>query len=186
MVDLQPIDLPMFEAAPKTWLDLRTKHALPFKQLCITTLPEKIDDPRFGADSLIYNWDGMTYNDDGSTTIPKYDTELAESEFIEIATIFKNTVFEDMVESIKTQFNVGRIRLMPLKPKTCLSWHVDYDYRLHYPIITNTSAKMVIEDTAYHLEAHKWILANTKIPHTIFNGGKEVRIHLVANILGEK
>ena len=40
---------------------------------------------------------------------------------------------------------VGRIRIMRLKPRTCYSLHVDLTPRVHVPIITNSENFMIID-----------------------------------------
>ena len=72
------------------------------------------------------------------------------------------------------------------QPRSCLSWHVDDEPRLHIPLITNPGAHLVIEDTANHLPADgSAYMANTVLHHTAFNGGDDPRIHLVVGILSD-
>ena len=77
------------------------------------------------------------------------------------------------------------MRLMLMKPKSCLTWHNDFDTRLHYPIQTNKGCQMVIENEVLHMPANTWWLTNTSYDHTAFNASTDTRIHLVVSILEE-
>ena len=112
------------------------------------------------------------------------DVSIDESKYTHLVTEFKNTYFEEVYETLKKRFKIGRIRLLVKQPRSSLSWHRDPEPRLHIPIITNPGCMMVIENIAKHLPADGsvTITNNTKY-HNFFNGGEEARIHLVACIL---
>ena len=77
--------------------------------------------------------------------------------------------------------------MLLLEPRNSLSWHRDPEPRLHIPIFTNPGAHVVIDDTLKHLPADGSVwFTDTRNYHTVFNGGEENRIHLVATYLGEK
>jgi len=107
--------------------------------------------------------------------------EKAYSEFI---SDYKETYFKEVVETLKKNYKIGRVRILLKKPRSTLSWHRDPEPRLHIPIITNPGSIMVIENVAKHMPADGsvWITNNTKY-HNAFNGGEENRIHLVACVL---
>ena len=67
--------------------------------------------------------------------------------------------------------------------KSCLSWHIDSEIRIHYPIKTQEGCLMIIEEEAKHLTQNQWWWTNTVIPHTAMNASKEDRVHLVVSIL---
>ena len=76
---------------------------------------------------------------------------------------------------------------MLLEPRTSLSWHRDPEPRLHIPVFTNPGAHLVISHRLKHLPADGSVwFTDTRKYHTVFNGGEENRIHLVATYLGEK
>ena len=112
------------------------------------------------------------------------DIPIDESKYTQILPEFKNTYFNEVYESLKKKFKLGRVRLLLKEPRSTLSWHKDPECRLHVPIITNKGCSMVIENVAKHLPADGkvWITNNTKY-HNFFNGGEQARIHLVACVL---
>ena len=112
------------------------------------------------------------------------DVPIDESKYTQIVPEFKNTYFNEVYETLKKKFKLGRVRLLLKEPRSTLSWHKDPEPRLHIPIITNLGCSMVIENIAKHLPAdgHVTITHNTKF-HNFFNGGEQSRIHLVACVL---
>ena len=112
------------------------------------------------------------------------DIPIDESKYTQIVPEFKNTYFNEVYESLKKKFKLGRVRLLLKEPRSTLSWHKDPEPRLHIPIITNLGCSMVIENIAKHLPAngHVTITNNTKY-HNFFNGGEQERVHLVACVL---
>ena len=88
---------------------------------------------------------------------------------------------------LSEKYILGRVRLLLIEPRTSLSWHRDPEPRLHIPIMTNPGAHLCIGDTLKHLPADGSVwFTDTRNYHTVFNGGEENRIHLVATYLGEK
>ena len=112
------------------------------------------------------------------------DIDIKEYKYSEIVSEFKNTYFEEVYDTLKKKFKLGRVRLLLKEPRSTLSWHKDPEPRLHIPIITNLGCSMVIENVAKHLPAdgHVTITNNTKY-HNFFNGGEQARIHLVSCVL---
>ena len=112
------------------------------------------------------------------------DVPIDESKYTQIIPEFENTYFNEVFNTLKKKFKLGRVRLLLKEPRSTLSWHKDPEPRLHIPIITNLGCSMVIENVAKHLPAdgHVTITNNTKY-HNFFNGGEQSRIHLVACVL---
>ena len=112
------------------------------------------------------------------------DKPIDESKYTEITPEFKNTYFEEVYNSLKKKFKLGRIRILLKEPRSTLSWHRDPEPRLHIPIITNLGCRMVIENVSKHMPADGsvTITNNTKY-HNFFNGGEQNRIHIVACVL---
>lgn len=156
-------------------------------QICLNTIPGHEDDYMYGCGSLYYDWSNKTVieQENGETKmhVPERDYKPQEHEFTLFNSQFKDTVFEEIYQLLTERYNVGRIRLMQSKPKTCLSWHKDDSKRIHLPIKTDPGCQMVIENQVQHMTAGTWWLTNTTVPHTAFNGSKESRIHLVAVVL---
>ena len=124
-----------------------------------------------------------TFPDESGKEV-KRDKSIDESKYTEIVPEFKNTYLEEVYNTLKKKFKLGRVRILLKEPRSTLSWHRDPEPRLHVPIITNPGCKMVIEDVAKHMPADGsvTITNNTKY-HNFFNGGEQDRIHLVACIL---
>ena len=124
-----------------------------------------------------------TFPDESGKEV-KRDKSIDESKYTEIVPEFKNTYFEEIYNSLRKKFKLGRVRILLKEPRSTLSWHRDPEPRLHIPIITNPGCKMVIEDVAKHMPADGsvTITNNTKY-HNFFNGGEQNRIHLVACVL---
>ncbi|MEK9544450.1 MAG: aspartyl/asparaginyl beta-hydroxylase domain-containing protein [Pelagibacteraceae bacterium] len=112
------------------------------------------------------------------------DVKIDESKYTELVSDFQNTYFEEVYNTLKKKFKLGRVRILLKEPRSTLSWHRDPEPRLHIPIITNPGCMMVIENVAKHLPADGsvTITNNTKY-HNFFNGGEQDRIHLVACLL---
>jgi len=112
------------------------------------------------------------------------DVAIDESKYTQIVPEFENTYFNEVHETLKKKFKLGRVRLLLKEPRSTLSWHKDPEPRLHIPIVTNLGCSMVIENVAKHLPADGSITItnNTKF-HNFFNGGEQARIHLVACVL---
>ena len=112
------------------------------------------------------------------------DVAIDESKYTQIVPEFENTYFNEVYETLKKKFKLGRVRLLLKEPRSTLSWHKDPEPRLHIPIVTNLGCSMVIENVAKHLPADGSITItnNTKF-HNFFNGGEQARIHLVACVL---
>jgi len=133
--------------------------------------------------SLVYAWGDEVFDENGQ--LKKRKLRRRESDFQWFVKEFKHTVWHDVYLQLSRSYQLGRMRFMQSKPKTCLSWHTDNEHRIHIPLITNPGARLVIEDTAHHLPADGSVyLADTTLWHTAFNSGLEPRIHFVACVLG--
>lgn len=157
---------------------------LTVNQYCITAPKGHEDNIFYGVGSLKYDWSKSTIEKDGSVNVPLRDTIILEEHFTEVCNLFKNTKLEKIYNALSEKYILGRVRIMIMDPISCLSWHRDTEERVHYPIKTQEGCLMVIEDEVKHLEQNKWYYTKTLKKHTAFNGSKERRIHLVANILG--
>ena len=127
-----------------------------------------------------------TFPDESGKEV-KRDKPIDESKYTEIVPEFKNTYLEEVYNTLKKKFKLGRVRILLKEPRSTLSWHRDPEPRLHIPIITNPGSIMVIDNVAKHMPADGsvWITNNTKY-HNAFNCGEENRIHLVACVLDYK
>ena len=81
------------------------------------------------------------------------DKPVDEAKYTEIVPEFKGTYFEEVYNTLKKHFKLGRVRILLKEPRSTLSWHRDPEPRLHIPIITNKGCRMVIEEVCKHMPA---------------------------------
>jgi hypothetical protein len=112
------------------------------------------------------------------------DIPIEESKYTELVSDFHNTYFEEVYNTLRKKFKLGRVRILLKEPRSTLSWHRDPEPRLHIPIITNPGCRMVIDNIAKHMPADGTVtITNNTKYHNFFNGGEQERIHLVACVL---
>mgnify|MGYP001467621810 FL=1 len=112
------------------------------------------------------------------------DIPVDESKYTEIVSDFQNTYFEEVYNTLRKKFKLGRVRILLKEPRSTLSWHRDPEPRLHIPIVTNLGCRMVINNIAKHMPADGTVtITNNTKYHNFFNGGEQERIHLVACVL---
>jgi|TARA_Y100000310_G_scaffold247539_1_gene253148 hypothetical protein len=112
------------------------------------------------------------------------EQKVDENLYTELRPEIKNTYFEKVYNKLSKHFVLGRVRILLLKPRKCLSFHRDPEPRLHIPIISQPGALMVVEDFCTHMPADGSVYyMNTTKYHSALNGSEENRIHLVATIL---
>ena len=112
------------------------------------------------------------------------DVQVDESKYTQLVSDFNNTYFEEVYNTLKKKFKLGRVRILLKEPRSTLSWHRDPESRLHVPIITNLGCRMIIDNVAQHMPADGTVtITNNTKYHNFFNGGEEARIHLVACVL---
>ena len=112
------------------------------------------------------------------------DIKIDETKYTELVSDFQNTYFEEVYNTLRKKFKLGRIRILLKEPRSTLSWHRDPEPRLHIPIVTNPGCRMVIDNVAQHMPADGTVtITNNTKYHNFFNGGEQERIHLVACVL---
>ena len=147
--------------------------------ICLTQIP---GDPNSITGG---NVRGIFWTRPDSTGVEvQREERVDETKYSQFVTIFEDTYFKEVYDTLLTKYKLGRIRLLWKLPRTTLSWHRDPEPRLHIPIITNPGAIMVVDKEARHMPADGsvWITDNTKY-HNAFNGGEEDRVHLVATVM---
>ena len=147
--------------------------------ICLTQIP---GDPNSITGG---NVRGLFWTRPDSTGVEvQREERIDETKYSQFVTIFEDTYFKEVYDTLLTKYKLGRIRLLWKLPRTTLSWHRDPEPRLHIPIITNPGAIMVVDKEARHMPADGsvWITDNTKY-HNAFNGGEEDRVHLVATVM---
>jgi hypothetical protein len=167
---------------------LLTSNKISWKhnQICLNTISTKSNDYHLGTGSLIKDWENsktIKTNIGNILIVGKKNNILEEKNFDTLCDVFRGTVIEEIYNFVGSKCNHGRIRLMRMEPKTCLSWHKDSEFRLHYVLKTSFGNKMIIDDECLHLEENCWYMTNTTKFHSAFNGSAQSRIHLVCSIL---
>ena len=166
-------------------LQWRDKNNNSSYQICLNSTKNDPDNFLLGRGSLYYDWDNSK-NINGELVVPPRETPLNEEDFTELCGVYKGTQFEEVYNELTKHFVVGRVRIMNLRPKQCLTWHCDDTYRIHYPIKTQEGCMMIINNEVKHLDKNTWWKTFTTSNHTALNASKENRYHLVACVLGEK
>ena len=156
-------------------------------QIHITNVPGHETNPYYSYGSLFADLSKTKKEimPDGSKKwVPHfYDNPIAEESFTSYSDIFCGTIFMDIAKELQAKYNIGRLRVM-IQPKShCLSWHLDSQPRLHYPIKTQKGCFMIVNNEMQHLKQGVSYMVNTREYHTAVNASRENRIHLVANIL---
>jgi len=100
--------------------------------------------------------------------------------------LLMSTYFKNVYDTLSKHYKLGRVRILKLNSRTCLSYHKDPEARLHVPLITNPGALMIVDNESCHMEADGSVYyVDTTKYHTALNGGNSDRIHLVATILDD-
>lgn len=156
-------------------------------QVHITNVPGHESDTRYSYGSLVADLSKTKEEilpDGTKKWIPHfYDTPIAEESFTSYSDIFRDTVFMDIAFKLQAKYKIGRLRVMIQPRSQCLSWHLDKQPRLHYPIKTQKGCFMIVNDEMRHLEKGVCYMVDTKEYHTAVNASRENRVHIVANIL---
>ena len=121
----------------------------------------------------------------GSLYNPTETGFLQEKDFTELNSELKGTYLEEVYNILSQHYSFGRMRLMKLTGRKCMSLHVDGEKRIHVPIITNENCLMIVDNEVCHLPAdgNAYLVDTTKV-HTALNSNQNFdRIHLLFDIL---
>jgi len=86
------------------------------------------------------------------------------------------------------QFKDYAMLLALLQPGKDVGLHTDSGniletcHRVHIPLITNPKCLYTIDDVTWHMKKGVIYEIDNMRPHTVLNGGVEVRVHLIANL----
>lgn len=132
--------------------------------------------------------EGLTY---GCGSLSDYPG-LKESDYDTPTNELKHLYVSNIIQSIelytKAHFgtSIGRARIMILRGKSCLTWHVDKEdaNRYHIPIITNDGCMFIHETPSGRVvsqmsDVGRLYSFNSSIPHTAINASRYDRVHLV-------
>jgi hypothetical protein len=108
--------------------------------------------------------------------------DASEADFSVINEEFRGTAIEQLIS--KLPFRQGRVRLMYLKPKSCLSIHADSTRRYHYAVTTSPDCYLVEihgnKGVFHHVPADGRLYEmDARLTHTAINAGREGRVHIV-------
>lgn len=119
-----------------------------------------------------------------------------ESDFNTPVDAIRGLYIEHMINEIRqyavTQYKtqIGRVRIMILRPKSCLTWHTDIDpvTRFHIPIVTNEGAMFIHQDpiteeriVSTMPQVCTLYTFNSMVKHTAINCSRQIRVHIVAS-----
>ena len=94
----------------------------------------------------------------------------------------------EYLQSVAKSFNirdVGRVRMLMMKPRSTYSLHYDGDlWRVHIPLITNPDAFMFVHGKMWHMPIGNAYLMRVEHHHLALNAGMENRIHIVFDYCG--
>lgn len=149
-------------------------------QVCLTGT-SSTDSPLVGSGSLFYEFDR-----DHNKILKK--NPLQEQDFKYFLDEFKSTYLFEVYNSLIKRYQLGRVRIMTLKPKSCYSYHRDKFQRLHFAVSSEPESCGLIHDKkVYDIPCDgAFYLVNTQLMHTAFNTSVNTsRTHLVADVIRE-
>ncbi len=108
--------------------------------------------------------------------------DACEADYSVVNEEFRGGAIEELLN--KLPFRHGRVRLMRLAPKTCLSIHADSTRRYHYAVTTSPDCFLVemqgAEGTFHHIPADGRLYEmDARLTHTAVNTGRDGRVHIV-------
>jgi hypothetical protein len=150
--------------------------------MLITSLQSFVDKAQTGITQQGLRWAGdfegvsdLRYNNAN----PKKMTEEDFTDWIP-----GTEYLQEIAKQYKIR-NVGRVRMLMMKPRTTYSLHHDPDlWRVHIPLITNKDAFMFVHGKMYHMEIGYAYLMSVEHHHLALNAGMENRIHVVFDYCG--
>ena len=136
-----------------------------------------------GCGSLKYKFGEDFFDDNGNLKEAKI--KLTQSEFTIFNKELNGTYLESVHDTIAKDYNFGRMRVMAMPHKKCMSIHVDTSKRIHIPVVTNENCLMIIDNQVYHMPATgDAYLTDTTKPHTALNANHSfMRLHLLFDLI---
>lgn len=175
-------DIAEIESAMMYALGQKKLHEF-HNQLGMTHTPGT-DDPWYDAcGSLKYKFGKDMFDENGD--LIKIERDVKSSDFTLFNSQLSDTYLKHVYDTICSEFDIGRARIMALPHKKCMSIHTDTQPRIHVPVITNDKCRLMIDHTAHYLPADGsayW--TDTTKPHTAFNANQKfLRYHLLFDII---
>ena len=150
--------------------------------VCLTQIP---GDPKSTGLEAMRRGLYWTKPDSSSKEVTRED-KIDESKYTEFCSKYSGTYFEEIHRELSKRWIIGRMRLIIIQPRTCLSWHRDPEPRLNIAVQANSGSLLVIDDEQFILpvDGSVWLTDTTNY-HTAYNGGETDKISLVMTCLGE-
>lgn len=132
--------------------------------------------------------EGLTY---GARSLYDYDKKQYtkfQHQYDSYITAFSHYPIIDVVKDVERyaldnhNLLIGRVRLLTLQPKMCLTYHrdVDSELRFHIPIITNDNILFIVNHQVEQLTSKGSLYTlDVKQKHTVVNASRDSRVHLV-------
>lgn len=175
-------DIAEIESAMWAALEMKRLHKH-HNQLGLTHTPGSDDIWYDACGSLKYKFGENPFDADGN--LVKIERNVRTDEFTEFNAQLSDSYLKHVYDTIRSEFNIGRARIMALPHKKCMSIHTDTQTRIHVPVVTNDKCRLMIDYTAHYLPAdgHAYWTDTTK-PHTAFNGNQNfLRYHLLFDLV---
>ena len=148
------------------------------------TADELLDNPWYqGCGSLKYKFGEDFIDQNGN--LKESEVKLEQTDFTTLNRALTGTYLEEVHDTVAQEYKFGRLRLMAMPHKKCMSIHTDTSKRIHIPIITNENCLMIINNQVYHMPANgNAYLTDTTKPHTALNANHSfMRLHLLFDLV---
>lgn len=136
-----------------------------------------------GCGSLKYSF-GEDFIDTNGKLVEQ-EHKLSQSDFTIVNASLDNTYLKEVIDIVSKDYIIGRVRLMALPHKKCMSIHTDTTQRIHIPIVTNENCLMIINNIVHHMPANGGAyLTDTRKPHTAINANHSfMRLHILFDLV---
>jgi hypothetical protein len=149
-------------------------------QICLTGRTHD-DSPHYGAGSLVYEYR------EGQQILRQ--PQISENEFKVFLKEFEDSYFFEIYKTVSKRWQIGRMRVMTLLPKTIYGFHKDFNKRLHLSVFGEPeNCGFICKDRVHRIAQDGFCyLLDTRQEHTAFNSSHfRNRTHIVFDILGEE
>lgn len=122
---------------------------------------------------------------DSTGKLVEQENNLSQSDFTIVNASLDNTCLKEVINTLSKDYKIGRVRLMALPHKKCMSIHTDTTKRIHIPVVTNENCLMIVDNQVYHMPANgNAYLTDTTKPHTALNANHSfMRLHLLFDLV---
>lgn len=152
-------------------------------QISLKHTDKDIGNPWYqGCGSLKYKF-GENFIKDGE--LVEQEIKLDQTDFTVLNKQLENTYLQKVHDELAKDYKFGRMRIMALPHKKCMSMHTDSGKRIHIPIETNENCLMIIDNKVHHMPANgKAYLVDVSKPHTALNANHNfLRLHLLFDLI---